>query len=149
MRVSDIMSRKAVSVREDDTLDKVIKLLTNFNITGCPVVDHQENVIGVVAQTDILKFVNVYGKVNQYSKFESLIQNAVSGGRMDLSKLKRAKVKDFGRKKVITVNDSHNIRDVIRVMDRYDVERLPVVKKNKLMGIVTRKDVIKALTNMQ
>lgn len=149
MKVSHIMTKKTISVKEHDTLDRVIKILSSNNITGCPVVDDSQNIIGIVTQTDVLRYVNVYGKVNKYSKFSSLIQSAITGGKMDISKLKKTKVKDFCRKKVVTISETQNIRDVIRVMDRYDVERLPVVNRKKLVGILTRKDVIKALSDMQ
>ena len=67
---------------------------------------------------------------------------------MSMKKLKGTKVKDFARKKPITVSHDSDLYDAARVMNMHDIERLPVVQNKKLVGIVTRKDVIKALSKI-
>ena len=146
MKVKDVMTRKPITLRHADTLDKVLRTLAKHNISGCPVVDSQKRVVGIVGQTDVIRYIDVYGKVNS-GNFVPFI-NSLLRKKMSMKKLKGTKVKDFARKNPITVAHDSDLYDAARVMNMHDIERLPVVRNKRLVGIVTRKDVIKALDKM-
>ena len=63
MKVKDVMTRKPITLRHADTLDKVLRTLAKHNISWCPVVDSQKRVVGIVGQTDVIRYIDVYGKV--------------------------------------------------------------------------------------
>ncbi len=148
MIVRDIMSKKPITLRQTDTLDKVLKILVKNNISGCPVVDAQKRIIGVVGQSDVIKFIDVYGKINRDEDFTSLINSLIGDKKLDIKKLRKMKVRDFLKRNVVTISHDSRLYDAARLMNRYDIERLPVVRSDRLVGIVTRKDVIKALERM-
>jgi predicted transcriptional regulator len=148
MKISKIMTKKTVAFRESDTLEKVLKTLTSKNITGCPVVDSSNRVVGMVAQTDVIKLINVYTKVHKNRNFIAFIETLIKENKIEMSRLRSLKVRDFCKRNPILIDVETEIYDAIRMMDKHDVERLPVVRAKKLVGIVTRKDIIKTLEKM-
>jgi CBS domain-containing protein len=145
MKVKDVMTKKPITLRLSDSLDKVLKTLAKNNISGCPVIDNQKKVIGIVGQTDVINFIDVYGKVNKQEDFISFINTLLGDKKIDIKKLRATKVRDFLKKGAITISHDSDLYDAARLMNRHDIERLPVVANKKLVGIVTRKDVIRVL----
>jgi predicted transcriptional regulator len=148
MKISKIMTRKTIAFRESDTLEKVLKTLTSKNITGCPVVDSSNRVVGMVAQTDVIKLINVYTKIHKNRNFISFVEALVKENKIEMSKLRDMHVRDFCKRNPVLIDHDTEIYDAIRMMDKHDVERLPVVRAQRLVGIVTRKDIIKTLGKM-
>jgi predicted transcriptional regulator len=148
MKISKIMTKKTVAFRENDTLEKVLKTLTSKNITGCPVIDSGNRVTGMVAQTDVIKLINVYAKIHKNRNFIAFVEALVKENKIEMSKLRSLRVRDFCKRNPVLIDHDTEIYDAIRMMDKHDVERLPVVKAQRLVGIVTRKDIIKALEKM-
>ena len=149
MKVKDVMTKKPITLRQTDTLDKVLKTLATHDISGCPVVDGQKRVVGIVGQTDVIKFIDVYSKINKDEDFASFINSLIGEKKLDVKKLKSKKVRDFLKKGAITIGHNSSVYDAARLMNRHDVERLPVVQNKRLVGIITRKDVIKTLEKME
>jgi CBS domain-containing protein len=63
----------------------------------------------------------------------------------ELKRISRTKVKDVMSKRAVFISPEENLFDAADLMERKDVNRLPVVDKEKLVGIITRADLIKAL----
>ncbi len=145
MKVMDIMTKRPITVRKDDKLGKLVGILADNSITGCPVVDDKKNIIGVVGQTDILKFIDIYSKVNRGENFASFISKFVKTKEADFGKLKSASVSEFFRKGAITIDYDGDVYDAARVMNENSIDRLPVVKGKKLVGIITKSDIIRLL----
>ena len=148
IKVKDVMTKKPITLLQNDTFRQTLKVLAKNRITGCPVVDGRNNLVGIVAQTDVLKLVDVYGKVQKGEDFLSFISSFVKNGSLDIKKLHNIRGKDFCNKKGITINHDSGVYEAARVMNKYDIERLPVLKNKKLVGIVTRTDIIKTLEKM-
>lgn len=149
MRVSDIMSTEVVTVGIDATIEEVAKLLTEKNISGAPVVDHANRVVGMVTHKDLL-----------YKDMEPRFPAAVEllGGFIylqgvhkyneELRKLAATKVEDIMTREVITVSESTEIEDVARLMIDKAINRVPVLREDKLVGIVSRADVVKYIAKI-
>jgi CBS domain-containing protein len=148
MKVRDVMTRKPLTVKQDSTLKDALTLLSKNNITGCPVVDGGRNLVGVVGQTDIIKLVDVYGKVNKSGEFLSFISSFAKNKSLNIKKLHNIKVKEFCNKNPVVIDHNDAVYDAARAMNRHDIERLPVLDGKKLVGIVTRTDLIRAFEKM-
>ncbi len=117
VKVEEIMARDVVTVSPEDTLDKVHDLIMKTHHQGFPVVEGKD-LRGMIAFSDIMM---VHRKL-----------------------WPRVKVKDVMRKNVIKVSPDETAHSAALKMLRCDVGRLPVVKDGKLVGIVTRSDVLRA-----
>jgi CIC family chloride channel protein len=121
MKVGEIMTRDVVTVKPDDTLRKVVELIAETHHTGFPVVDENGRVVGIITQSDVLRY-----KFNELDK---------------------VRVKDAMSKHVIAVLPSSTLEEALHKILRYGIGRLPVVnnyEEMKLVGIVTKKDVVRA-----
>ena len=147
------MSSNVKKVKPTDTIFKVAKLLSKYDISGAPVVSNGK-VIGVISETDIMKFMkldihktdvdiaaepHVIGIVLIELLREKLTENT------KLDKLKKIKVKDFMTKNVISISPKESVLDAATMLDKYQIDRLLVIEKGKLVGLVSRLDLIRAL----
>ena len=154
MLVMDAMTRDVISVKPDDTLENLLDVLAKNNISGCPVVS-RKNVVGVISQTDILKLIDVHSKIQTpESGLFPLILAAIKSEQYDrlketLKDILNLKVKDFMSKTVVAINADEDIYRAARLMNKNDINRLPVLDGKRLVGIIAREDIIKALEKLE
>lgn len=149
MKIESIMTRKVVSASPSENFSGVIEKLSRGNITGMPVVSRGK-VIGVVTQSDIIKNMDMFSRINGASDISS-ISRLLKGRDVSREEVKKAgcrKVKDFMSRKVVTIGIGSTVYDAAKLINENGVDRLPVVKSGRLVGIVTKKDIIKAMEKM-
>jgi CBS domain-containing protein len=128
VRVKDVMTKNVKFLKENDTLKDAVELFSKNKISGAPVVSKNKPV-GVISESDILKIVG-----------EDNILNI-----KDVEILKTTKVKDVMNKPIV-VKHEDTLEYVINLMNKHDINRLPVInEKGKLVGIVARADVMKGM----
>ncbi|NOZ81834.1 MAG: CBS domain-containing protein [Candidatus Micrarchaeota archaeon] len=132
MLVSDAMNKKVVKLGSDETLLSALKKLAKNKISGAPVVDG-EKVIGVLSQRDILKFL---GRNHIFELKEG-----------DVKKLSSKTVSSICTKNPVTVNPETKLTEAVKLMNTHNINRLPVIKNGKLVGILTRADIIKLIAS--
>lgn len=115
VQISDLMSFPVHSVHEDATMAEVAQVLREKGCTGLPVVD-DNGLAGIISRRDFAK-----------------VRNA--------SQMKRP-VKAYMRREVMTIEAGKSPQQAARLMVRYDIGRLPVMENNRVVGIVTRSDVM-------
>lgn len=134
MRVSDLMTTSVVTVQRETPLKDVARLLSTRRITGVPVVD-DGRVVGVVSQTDIVS-------LEEQAEDESVRPRLF--GRLHRRDTGTVRVAaDVMRAPAITVDPRSSAVGAAWTMTRDDVSRLPVVDDGKLVGILTRSDLIR------
>ena len=153
MKVKDIMTKKPITVRPTDTLGKVVRILADKKISGCPVVDRGK-LVGVVTQTDIIRTMDVYEKINKGGDMFSLVMAVIKSNeydrmRAELKKMLNVRVKEFMKKKIISIEEDDDLYEAAKLIDKHNIDRLPVVKKGKLTGILTKTDIIKELEKLE
>jgi len=152
-KVIDFMNKDVVFLSPEDTIFDAAKLLSKFDIAGAPVVD-KGKVVGIISVSDIIKFIDI--KLGRLPKIDmpglsSLLlvfiqmQKLHSDFKKELEKITKSKVKEVMTKNVITVSPSSTLIEVAELMEKHDVNRLPVISEGKLVGIVARADLIRAL----
>ncbi|MCF8091982.1 MAG: CBS domain-containing protein [Desulfotignum sp.] len=114
--LSDIMSYPVVKVHEDTPVEKAMMILRDLGCTGMPVVDSDDRIVGVVSRRD-------FKKVRK-------------------SKQMAAPVKAFMTRDVVTISHDKSAVEVARLMIRHDIGRVPVIKDDRIIGIITRSDVM-------
>ncbi len=144
MKVKDLMSKKVFTVKKDTTVEEIAHILTENNISGVPVVDDQDKVIGIVTQKDLL-----YKEIEP--RFPAVVEilggliflKGVKHYQEELKKLVAIKAEDLMTKKVVTVSEDDDIEKVAELMVERDINRIPVLKEGKLSGIIGRADVVR------
>ena len=136
------MTRDVTSVMADCKLVDLIKILSRHKITGVPVVNHNQEVIGFISQHDIIKATlpNYLGIINSGSILSEFIQLSKK-----LKEYSQHPIDEFMRKNVITIDEGDNEVLAADLLIRNKIQRLPVLRKGKLAGIVTLTDICRVL----
>lgn len=152
--VSAVMRQKVITVREHITLQELARLLTEKNITGAPVLNAAGNLAGVVSLTDIARYASRGSRfpdgeqppayyTHEYRDF--LLPDATMKTPDNLQPPAKVPVSAIMTRATIHVRPETSIQKVARMMVENQIHRLLVVRKEKLLGIVTTIDILKLI----
>ncbi|WP_242661343.1 CBS domain-containing protein [Alkaliphilus metalliredigens] len=147
MKARDIMTRDVISVTKEDTVEKVVKLLLDNGISGLPVVDEENHVVGIITEGDLIYRSKKLKIPSYFTLLDSYIflENPQNLGDQ-IKKMVGYKVEDVMTKKVVKADINDSVEDVATLMTSKNVNRIPVVENEILVGIVSRRDIIKSYT---
>jgi CBS domain-containing protein len=140
--VRDVMTRSVRSVRPDAPLRQVARLLIEERISGVPVVDEEGRVLGVVSEADFLIKERGPGAI-RHRRLVRLLGEA-EGSLAELAKLEATTAGEAMTSPAVTIEPGRQITEAARVMTARGINRLPVVEGSRLVGIVTRADLLHA-----
>jgi len=112
--LSDIMSYPVVTVNDDTKVEEVVMLLRDLGCSGMPVVDKDEHIVGVVSRRD-------FKKIRKSNHMQSPI-------------------KAFMSRDVVTIDHDKSAIESAKLMIKHDIGRIPVMKDDEIVGIITRSD---------
>jgi CBS domain-containing protein len=143
--VRDIMTTDVLTFGPDDGVEQAMRALLERNIDAAPIVDEKGAVVGVLSNGDLIV---------QESELHFPTVMTFLGGTFEIGhkhfeeELRRAlgsKVSDVMSSDPLVCNDDDTIEHAATLMHEHDVSRLPVVHDGKLVGIVSRNDVLRAI----
>ncbi len=140
--VSDVMTGEVITVKKNAGMQEVARLLSENKISGLPVVDDENHVVGIVSEADILY---VAGMKKGHT-FKDILKH-VLGEPLTMRK-NREIVADIMTSPAITTKPDTDIREVAGILDKKRIKRLPVVDDdNKLIGIISRANIVRYMGN--
>ncbi len=142
VRIADVMTRDVVSVTPDTPLKDVAALLVDRGISGLPVCDGDGTVVGVLSEADLL--VKQGGSPERSGGLFTWLVDAAAAP--DLAKLRAHSAGDAMTAPAVTVEADSPVSEAARTMVSLGVNRLPVVEDGRLVGIVTRADLVRLFT---
>jgi len=147
MKAADIMVTNVVSVGPDASVREIASLMLERRISGVPVIDASGRVLGIVSEGDLIRRPELgtdKGATGWLSVFLSEDERA-----RDFIKTHGLKAHEVMSHPAICVAPEAPLADVVRLLERHRVKRLPVVAHGKLTGLVTRADLLRALVTRQ
>jgi len=148
MLAKEIMTKNPIAVSPEDKIEEVTKILLENKISGVPVVDENHHVVGIVSEKDLMHKADELKIPFYVTLFDSIIflENPIRFNN-ELKKYTAYLVKEAMTKNVISVNENAPLAEVVELLQKKNVNRLPVIRNDKLIGIITRNDVLKAINN--
>ena len=143
MRAVEVMTTKVITVGENASVADVAKLLAERGISAVPVVDKQNRVIGMVSEGDLLHRTETGTEKCRSWWLEMMASTNQLAG--DYIKSHSANVKDVMTRDVISVSDTTPLADIAILLEANRIKRVPVVRDGKLVGIVSRANLVRAL----
>lgn len=140
MLVRDVMTPGVISISKYESVVQVANILAEKNISGLPVVDKENKVIGIITQADILSMVGVgrehtFKDLLKYMLGEPLHERKVGDH-----------VGDIMTSPALTIKPEASVAEAVRIMDEKRIRRLTVANdRGELIGILTRADILKAV----
>jgi CBS domain-containing protein len=150
MIAKDIMSKNVITAFPDNTIEELAKILTGNNISGVPVVDRDNKVVGIVTEKDIM-----YRDTEPRfpTGFEFLGAHIYLGGvkvyNDQLKKILATNVEELMTTNVICADENNDIKTVVDLMLKNNINRIPVLdSEQKLSGIISRADIVRSFAKM-
>lgn len=140
MRVRDVMTTTVATVSPDEPLRDVARLLVDRGISGVPVVDATGTVLGIVSEADFL------AKESGSEPGRHRLLARIFGDPADATKVEARTAGEAMTSPPITIGPDALVRDAAATMVDRRVNRLPVVEGSRLVGIVTRADLVRVFT---
>ncbi|WP_028204556.1 CBS domain-containing protein [Paraburkholderia nodosa] len=146
MQASDIMTTDVVSLRPDASVFEAATLLTDHHVSGVPVVDDTGAVVGILSEGDLLHRVETGTGKPQRSWLGEWLH---STRRLASEYLKEnaVKVGDIMTSNVIYVSPEAELGEIADLLERHHIKRVPVLEQGRLVGIVSRSNLIRALAS--
>jgi len=144
-KARDIMTRDIITISPETTVEEAARILTENKISGLPVVK-DEKLLGIISEQDLIMkdkklafpdYINILGGIiylGNIKKFEEEFKKYLS-----------VTVEGLMSTKLITVEPDTPVEEIATLMIDRNVNRLPVVEEGRLLGIVTRADLIRKM----
>lgn len=159
VNIRNIMTTDVVTIRESEPLYKAASVLAEKNISGVPVISEAGQVVGMISDGDILRFLNTYDPkkdvVCRQSESDdykicmhklgifTIEPNRASDLYRVFEEASGKPVREFMTKNVVTIDADDDVEKASSLMISHKIKRIPVVENGILVGIVSRADIVK------
>lgn len=144
MKVKDIMTEPVITIGEDTSLQEVAQIMLENRIGGLPVINESGDLTGIVTESDF----TAKEKCVPFSMFRApqLFGTWLGNDAEDLySRAKNIPAREVMSTSVVTVTENDSIEKVLELILKCDINRIPVVKDRKPVGIVARRDLLRVM----
>jgi CBS domain-containing protein len=147
MIVSDVMTRRVLSVAPDETVEHAANLMLRHGISGLFVVDAKGTLVGVVTEGDLLR----RDEIGTERHRPWWLRVLVSPGKqaLDFTRAHGRKVSDIMTPEVICVDTGTQLEDVVETMEKQRIKRVAVTENGHMVGVVARSDLLRALLSRE
>jgi CBS domain-containing protein len=146
MRAADVMTPDPVSISPDASIADAIQLMLTRKFSGLPVVDESGALVGIVTEGDLVRRT----ETGTQRKRPGWLEFLIGPGRLAAEYLQTSsrKVSDVMTADVQTVTEDATLDQIVHLMERHQINRVLVVREAKLVGIVTRANLLHALASV-
>src|SRR5215472_12208587 len=147
MRAMDVMTTGVITADPDMSVQAVATLLSERGISGVPIVDTADRLVGIVSEGDLLHRVET-GTERVTARSRSWWLDTIASDRelaRDYSKSHGRAAKDVMTREVISVTEMTDLAEVAMLLETKRIKRVPVLRDGKLVGIVSRANLVRAL----
>jgi CBS domain-containing protein len=147
MNASDVMTQPVITITPDASVIEIARLLAQKNISAVPVVDGVGAMVGIVTEGDLLRRRELGTERHRHPIAALVVMNRVLEEEYVRSHASRAE--DIMRRNVICAAPDASLSEVVDLLEKHGVKRVPIVEGGKVVGIVSRADLIRALAAIE
>jgi CBS domain-containing protein len=146
MRAHQIMTHKVISVKPDTSIADAANTMLQQHISGLPVVSETGKLVGIISEGDFIR----RAEIGTQRKRGRWLKILVGPGRAatDFVHEQGRKVGEIMTAEPLTVTEDATLEEIVTVMEKHHVKRLPVVRGDQLVGIVTRTNLLQAVADL-
>jgi len=146
MRAIDVMERHVISVHPDTDVGEAIKLLSKHDVSALPVVDAHNHLLGLISEADLIHRVEI-GTEKHHPWWVEAVTGA-SALAEEFAKSHGKKVHELMTKEVVSASEETPLSEIASLLERKRIKRVPITKNGKLVGVVSRSNLIQALASV-
>jgi len=146
MKAKDVMTTNVISVTPDATVLQAARLMLQHHISGLPVIDKSGTLVGILSEGDFLR----RQEMRTERRRSRWLEFVMGPGRIasEYTHSHGSKVAEVMSDGVRTIDEGAALEDVVHMMERYRIKRVPVTRGNKVVGIVTRSNIMHAMVSL-
>jgi CBS domain-containing protein len=146
MRAMDVMTTDVIGVDPDATVQSLAALLAERGISGAPVIDAGGYLVGIVSEGDLLHRAEIGAARRHRARRRSWwLDHYASENAREYVKDHGRKVSDVMTRDVVTVAENTELSDVAALLEAKRIKRVPVVRDGKVVGIISRANIVRAV----
>ena len=147
MRARDIMSHEVVCIDVKESVFDAAELLLGARISAAPVVNDKGAVVGIVSEADLIRRAEI-GTAPSKGWLGRLMDSEASSAQSFVTAQTR-RVADVMTRDVVTAGEDATLRELVDLMERHDIKRIPIVRDGAVVGVVSRADLLRALLSRE
>jgi CBS domain-containing protein len=146
MKAKDVMTSPVISVEPNASIWEAVRIMLQRHISGLPVIDKDGRLVGIVSEGDFLRRAET-GTQRQRTRW---LEFLMGPGRLadEYTRSHGRKIQEIMTPDPVTVTEETPLEDVVRTMEKRRIKRLPVVRGNEVVGIVSRANLVHALAGV-
>jgi CBS domain-containing protein len=146
MNVSDVMTRRVISISPETSIVAAIQLMLKHRISGLPVIDNHAKLVGIITEGDFLRRAEIETERKRSIWLDALLGPAE--GAADYVHSHGLAVKEVMTRGPSTVAENTPLGEAVLLMENKNVKRLPVLRDGKVVGIISRANLMRALMSI-
>lgn len=143
MRAKEIMTKNVRTVKADTPVRDIARLMLKQRISAVPVVDKNRRVLGIVSEGDLMRRPEA-GTAPRRSWWLDLLSDPSSRAG-EYAKTHGLRARDVMSRTVVSVTPDTDVAEIADILERWKIKRVPVVRGERLAGIVSRRDLLPAI----
>lgn len=147
MKAADIMTRQVITIGPDATVAEAAQRMLENRISGLPVCDGTGRLVGVISEGDLLRRAET-GTVRRASWWLAMLAGHAPTQAADYTKSHGRTVRDTMSSSIISATEETPLEEVVRMMETNRIKRVPVLRDGKLVGIISRANLLHVLASI-
>lgn len=146
LKAKDIMTTDVISAKPETTVEELARLLIEHKISGVPVVDDENKLVGIVTEHDLIKKnarLHIPTIIRLFDAYFLLDSDKMED---DIKKMVGITVGEIFNKEVVSLTEESTLEEIATIMDEKNIHLLPVLRDGEVVGIVGKADVVKSMT---
>ena len=143
MNAADVMTRNTLSVGPDASVLEAIRLMVDNHVSGLPVIDERGQLVGILTEGDLLR----RGETGTERHRPRWLEILMGPGRLasEYVRTHGRKVDEIMTREPVSVTPKTLLDEIVELMERHRIKRVPVIEGERLVGIVSRADFLHAI----
>jgi len=147
MKISEVMLKDVYSVHLTATIGEVLKLMVDKKVSGIPVTDDNNFVVGFISDGDIMKFIAKQDpRIIDMTSFITVWYDTETFEKK-LEDLRNLNVMELAQSKVVSVEEDFEVDEVAKILAKKKIKKVPVLKNGVLVGVASRSDIIRYIAS--
>jgi CBS domain-containing protein len=147
MNAMDVMVSPVMTIKPDDTVAKAVDLFAKHDVSALPVVDGNEAVVGIISEADLVHRKEIGTEVQRPWWLEAV--TPASTLAKEFAKSHGRRIDEVMSTNVVSASEETPLAEIADLLEKHRIKRVPILRNGKLVGIVSRSNLIQALALAQ
>ncbi len=147
LKAKDIMTRDVITVKPEATIKELARLLTDHRISGVPVVNDRGEIAGIVTENDLIRKNKRLHIPTVIRLFDAYLLVGSKEMEKEIRNIAATTVDEICTKEVVSIEEETSVEEIATIMAEQHIHLLPVLRGRKVVGIVGKADMVRAMAD--